>query len=100
MEIEWYKSQPTLAPVQHAPAETVPARRVAIKDVADTARVDEIPVLDVSSVDQALAHYRARMHSKRGLPDTSEPTAEQLSVLAAFKESREVPHGDFALWDP
>ena len=110
-ELEWFaakqsadaaaaagaSSPATPAAIVVAPAA---ARKVGFRDVADSGRADEVPVLDFNEMDRMRTHYKKVTGSKKGPPPSTEPTAEQMSTLSALLKERSAPYTDFALWGP
>lgn len=92
---------PVTAPQSKSSSSTdPPARKIAIKDITDTGRTDEIAVIDNGELDELRRRYNRETNSRRGPPPEAEPTAEQLSVLRALLKERSVPYTDFSLWGP
>ena len=102
--MEWQAAQPAPTHVTNtAPSATEDkstARKIAINVIADTLRDDAVEVLDCDTIDKYREIYRRKVCSKRGPSPDIEPTAEQLSVLKHYRDTRVVPFCCFSLFGP
>ena len=82
------------------PAVTLaPVRTAKFRDIADDARAGEVAVIDPETHTECIDRYLKTMHAKR-IPESHEPTADQLSVLQALLKEQSVPYTNFAIWGP
>ena len=103
-EMERLQATPVSAPAAPPISGEAPRRyqrSVLIKDVADTGRnSDEVPIVSGDFIDELLATYRRLAGSNANPPEEYEPSPEQISVLYAFKQSKENLYVDFNKFGP
>ena len=74
-ELEWWaakaasdKSAPSSVAPPPVVAPSPVVRRIGFREVSDTGRADEVPVLDFSQMDEMRKHYKTVTLSRRGPP--------------------------------
>ena len=74
--------------------------RVRMGDITDTGRTTEVEVIGYQEMNRMRELYKTVTLNRRGPPESTEPTKEQMSADLGLLEERAPPFADFAIWGP